>query len=188
MPLRTKPNVDGGLIYASEGERLRYLASQVTGGCIVELGSYTGVSTCYLADGAPDGVDVYAIDLWDESGADFRRDVYKAPGVYEEFCRRIRDAGHEDRVTAIRARTIDVAFEWPLRVGLLFIDADHRYESTLADYEAWSPLVVQGGVIAFHDYPHRRHGPERVIHEIVIPSGEWGDFQLVDRLWTAVRL
>jgi hypothetical protein len=34
---------------------------------------------------------------------------------------------------------------------VLFIDADHRYDGVRRDYELYSPLVRDGGLIAFHD-------------------------------------
>jgi cephalosporin hydroxylase len=36
-------------------------------------------------------------------------------------------------------------------IDMLFIDADHRYEGVKRDYELYSPLVRDGGLIAFHD-------------------------------------
>jgi len=33
----------------------------------------------------------------------------------------------------------------------LFIDGGHAFDVALADYEAWSPHVAPGGVLAFHD-------------------------------------
>tara|TARA_R110000751_G_scaffold145140_1_gene248836 strand:- start:1558 stop:2184 length:627 start_codon:yes stop_codon:yes gene_type:complete len=32
-----------------------------------------------------------------------------------------------------------------------FIDADHTYNSVVRDFEAWSPLIKKGGLVAFHD-------------------------------------
>jgi cephalosporin hydroxylase len=52
-----------GSISEAEGERLKYLAS-LSSHNIVEIGSYYGKSTCYLASGASDDIKVYAIDLW----------------------------------------------------------------------------------------------------------------------------
>jgi len=36
-------------------------------------------------------------------------------------------------------------------VDFLFIDGDHTYEGVKRDFEMYSPLVKQGGIIAFHD-------------------------------------
>jgi cephalosporin hydroxylase len=41
------------------------------------------------------------------------------------------------------------------RVDFLFIDGDHTYEGVKRDFEMYSPLVREGGIIAFHDIcPH----------------------------------
>ena len=43
------------------------------------------------------------------------------------------------------------------RVDFLFIDGDHTYEGIKRDFEMYSSLVKEGGIIAFHDiakYPH----------------------------------
>lgn len=36
-------------------------------------------------------------------------------------------------------------------IDFLFIDGDHSYEGVKADFERYSPLVKDGGLIAFHD-------------------------------------
>jgi predicted O-methyltransferase YrrM len=36
-------------------------------------------------------------------------------------------------------------------LDFLFIDGDHSYEGVKRDFELYSPLVRQGGIIAFHD-------------------------------------
>lgn len=51
------------------------------------------------------------------------------------------------------------------RVGMLFIDGDHRYEFVKIDYETFSPCVREGGVIVLHDIK-----PEcRSVHQL------WGE-------------
>jgi predicted O-methyltransferase YrrM len=41
------------------------------------------------------------------------------------------------------------------RVDFLFIDGDHTYEGVKRDFEMYSPLVREGGIVAFHDIcPH----------------------------------
>lgn len=44
-------------------------------------------------------------------------------------------------------------------VDFLFIDGDHTYEGVKKDFEMYSPLVKEGGVIAFHDIVV--HPPEK---------------------------
>jgi hypothetical protein len=70
------------------------------------------------------------------------------------------------RVCWIEAIGPDAAERWK-REGrpppeFVFLDGDHSYESTRADWEAWSGLVVPGGVIALHD---SRSTPARPIDE-----------------------
>jgi predicted O-methyltransferase YrrM len=54
-------------------------------------------------------------------------------------------------------------------VDLLFIDGDHTYEGVKKDWEMYSPLVRQGGMIAFHDI-----------------AGNYEDTQ-VKRLWDSLK-
>jgi cephalosporin hydroxylase len=37
------------------------------------------------------------------------------------------------------------------KVDFLFVDGDHTYEGVKRDFEMYSPLVREGGIIAFHD-------------------------------------
>jgi len=41
-------------------------------------------------------------------------------------------------------------FEGP--VHLLFIDGDHSYQAVAKDIAGWTPLIVPGGVVIFHDF------------------------------------
>lgn len=42
----------------------------------------------------------------------------------------------------------------------LFIDGDHTYEGVKEDFERYSPLVADGGIVAFHDIVEHRHDPD----------------------------
>jgi predicted O-methyltransferase YrrM len=75
-------------------------------------------------------------------------------------------------------------------VEFLMIDGDHRYEGVRRDFELYSPLVGNGGLIAFHDIlPHPQvplcqvdifwneiKGRYRHL-ELVDPSEDWGNGQ-----------
>lgn len=174
-----------GRIREGEGLRLQFLASRVPEDlAIVELGSYRGKSTCYLASEAK--AHVYAVDLWNLGGQRGKDRRLWSNETWKLF--RQQTKPYRDKITPIRSRTVDAAFDWDKPIGLLWIDADHSYEACLADYEAWSPFVVHGGVIAFHDYAPQWPGVPRTIDNHVIPSGLWTDHTVVDRVWSGVRV
>lgn len=113
---------------------------------IVELGSYLGASTCFLAAGvAAKGGRVTAIDEWkNETMPDGLRDTFA------DFQRNI--AGVADRVRIVRKRTSEVTaadIQPPVHLG--FIDADHSYEATKSDAELLAPHLAPEGLLAFHD-------------------------------------
>ena len=141
-------------------------ASAPRGANIVELGSYLGASTCYLAAGAAQiGGRVTAIDLWNnETIAGGERDTFA------DFQRNTAGAAH--LITIVRKRTQDLtADDVKPPIHLAFIDADHSYEATRADAAFVAPLIAPDGVIAFHDTTAFA-GVGRALAEMLL-TGEW---------------
>lgn len=117
---------------------------------VVEIGSYKGKSTCYLADAAE---HVWAIDPWGLPGnvpGRFRFDLAR-----DDFDRQIALMGLEDKVTAIQGFSTEVAKTWDKPIDLLYLDGSHLYADVLADLRAWSPHVV--GVIICDDFGTARN-------------------------------
>jgi predicted O-methyltransferase YrrM len=153
-----------GWLSRSEGDRLAFLASQVPADqCIVELGSYRGKSSCFLARGALAGNRplVHCVDLW-SLGGQWETDVARRAGPplhqdhpehYEAFKSTLRRFGLTDVIIEVHGNTTEVGASWGgPPVGLLFVDADHRCESTKADLDAWTPHMAPGGWVVCHDY------------------------------------
>jgi len=144
----------------------RLAAALPAGAKVVEIGSYLGASTCFLAAGVAAGNGkVIAIDLWNnETIPDDSRDTFA------DFERNIAGVAH--LVKIVRKNTNDLTpadVEAP--VDLAFIDADHSYEATRHDAEFIAPLMGPAGVIAFHDsttFP----GVGRTVGEL-LATGEW---------------
>lgn len=143
-----------GLVSPEVGAVLAEMAAQVpVDQAIVEIGSYKGKSTCYLAAGARDGhgAHVYAVDAWDTEGNVTGR--FRFTEARDAFDRQIRSARLVSRITALQGFSTDVAARWDgPPIGLLFIDADHAEASVRADYEAWKPHLAPGAVVIFDDY------------------------------------
>ena len=102
---------------------------------IVELGSFTGRSTRFLADQAPSAV-VIAIDHWGgnpEMAADPEL-VALMPRLHETFLAECWL--YRDRVVPVRRSSVEgmrEVAEAGLRPDVVFIDADHGYDAVRAD-------------------------------------------------------
>lgn len=162
----------------AEVERLGDLATKVPSSLeIVELGSWKGGSSRFLAAGSQygGGAHITCIDIW----------------PWEPDRQAFMDTMDWSRVTPLRGRSTEIAKMWMKPIGLLFIDAAHDYRSVKADYRAWSGLVADGGWLAFHDSdrdnPYGIVGPRRLIDEEVEPSGLWTDVSMTNSLWTGRR-
>ena len=142
------------------------------GNFIVELGSWKGLSTVWLANAVKDRNDgktlVYAVDTWEGSSEHkVMLSEYENDQLYKEFLNNISTAGVSDFIIPLRGDTISVSRQWTVGrgIGLLHIDASHEYDSVREDFEFWSPFVMKGGIIVFDDVPDWP-GPSRLITEL----------------------
>lgn len=55
---------------------------------------------------------------------------------------------------------------WDLPINVLFIDGDHSYGGCKDDWENFSPFVVEGGWVLFHDCDATSPGVVQVFQEI----------------------
>ena len=135
----------------------RLAATWPVRGDIVELGSWIGLTTSYLATACRVRGEgkVHAVDTFrgtKEGGSRYASVERLGGSTLETFRDRIRRAGVDDIVEVLVGLTSDMVHRYqgqPIR--MLLIDADHSYEGTRSDFELWSPLVAGGGLIVFHD-------------------------------------
>jgi len=170
-----------GLVSREVGEALACLAYDVRSHhAIVELGSYRGKSTAYLAAGsaAGDGAPVFAVDPWDTPGNATGRFGFADPATREAFTRQIDAVGLAFNVTPLRGFSVDVARHWLRPIGLLYIDGSHTEKDVRADFNAWAPYLAPGAVVAFDDYNTPRNpGVAQVVDALKGDPrfGDWHD-------------
>lgn len=187
-----------GLYWPNEGLRLATLAAEVDPAhAIVEVGSYRGKSTCYLAAGAQSGrgAHVYAIDLWTDGPKNgfvrkyksrkLRHIHYDSPETLKTFRRQITLMGLADAVTAYKASSLHVAKTWNQTVGLLHVDGNHNTDAAVADFRAFERFIPAGGWVAFHDYHLLR--VKKAVELTVGASDEWVDIATHSRVLSARR-
>ncbi len=171
-------------IYTHLTERERFLLFELacsvpSQGVIVEVGSYLGASTSFLAVGGDRrGAKVYAVDTWSNRGmSEGIRDTYA------EFV--TNTAAHARTIVPLRGESTELAAGFRQRIDLLFIDGDHSHEGVCADLNAWLPKVKEGGIVAFHDYSWA-DGVRRAVREIIAPIQIEGGHRLDSMYWTRI--
>jgi MMP 1-O-methyltransferase len=152
-----------GFMPAAEGLALHQTAaSYAPVGPVLEIGSYCGKSTIYLATAARiAGQPVITVDHHRGSEEHQPGWEYHDPALVDAATGRIDTlprlratlaaAGLEDDVIMIVGRSAAVARVWHTPLGMLFIDGGHTEAAARADYESWAPWVAPGGALAIHD-------------------------------------
>ena len=152
-----------GFMPAPEGLALHDTAARYARvGPILEVGTYCGKSTIYLAAGArAAGQVVITVDHHhgseeNQPGWEYHDPELVDPGTgrldtLPHFRATLAASGLEDSVIAIVGRSDAVASLWRAPLGLLFIDGGHTDAAAVADYEGWAPHLAVGGALAIHD-------------------------------------
>jgi predicted O-methyltransferase YrrM len=177
-----------GFLDDEEGLRLHDLArAHAPLGPILEIGSYCGKSSVYLGAGAKAaGGVLFCLDHHRGSEENQPGELYHDPEVFDSAAERvdtlpflretIRRADLEDVAIPVVARSVTFARLWSAPLGMVFIDGGHTFEAARSDYEAWSPKIARGGILAIHDlFPDPNEGGQAPI-EIYRRALASGDF------------
>jgi len=182
----------GGWLTPKEALGLYHIARRLPrGATVVEIGSWKGKSTVCIAHGLRQGT-IHAIDPFNASGESESAAVYSrergAQPLLEQFQENLRTAGVADKVKACPGYSSAYLGRFDA-IHFLFIDGDHSQEGCQYDFENFSPAVVPGGYLAFHDYQPSREdlGPTHVVNQRVRYSKEFEFYARFDSLWIARR-
>ncbi|MYL82851.1 hypothetical protein GTA51_06835 [Desulfovibrio aerotolerans] len=177
-----------GFLDPIEGYALYLLSKFGPGiGTIVEIGSYAGRSTAYLARGSKEArrEKVIAVDHFEGSpehreGGDHESAFVKNNNLYDVFIHNLNRAKVSDRVSVIKKSSCAAAADWRHPIRLLFIDGDHSYEDSKRDFECWSEWLVPEGLAVFHDIESFQ-GVTTFYNEL-LAGGQYGEVLSVDSL------
>ncbi|MGI9621974.1 MAG: class I SAM-dependent methyltransferase, partial [Acidimicrobiales bacterium] len=87
----------------------------------------------------------------------------------------------EGSVVAIVGESAKVAAHWAGEVAMLFIDGGHGEVQAAEDYQAWSPKLTLGGVLAIHDvFEYPNEGGQAPRDHIYRPALDSGDFEQLE--------
>jgi len=191
-----------GFMPEAEGQALSGAAARYASrGPVLEIGSYCGKSTIYLAAAARQaGQLVVTVDHHRGSEEHQPGWEYHDPGLVDPGTGRLDTlprlratlaaTGLEDDVVVVVGRSAQVARLWRTPLGMLFIDGGHTDAAAVTDYEGWAPWIARGGLLALHDvFAHPADGgqaPYR-IYRRALKSGAFteipgeGSLRLLER-------
>ena len=164
-----------GMMAREAGPMLFMLAAtQRLSGDIVEIGSWQGRSTIFLASGAKASHNgkVFAVDHF--LGNPGKEKLYRVSredlsDLATNFKRNVEAFGVSEYVellavdSAIAARALSAR---AVRVRLLFVDGNHEYEAVRSDFEAFRGVLLPRALIAFDDYSASFPGVTRCVQEL----------------------
>lgn len=162
---------EGGFLYES--------ASKVKSpNVIVEIGSWKGRSAACLATGSKKGnnVKVYAIDPHDL-------------GEENSFCvfqMNMDVAGVADIVVPVVKTSVEAVRTWNGKIGMLFIDGAHDYNSVETDFLSWNEHLADDGIVCFHDSTNE-DGPNLAVKKYLFRSGKFRDVRVTDSITSATK-
>lgn len=160
-----------------------------------EVGVHTGMMTSMLLRGCPQ-LKLYAVDNWwavppkptDPEKLKNWVDVGLAGRNPARDRSRFKErtAPYKDRLTVLYGDSVEMATRVEDNsLDFVFIDADHRYESVIADLKAWVPKVKDDGIVCGHDYDHPRFpGVTQAVFEAFGEEHEDINF---DHIWRAKK-
>jgi MMP 1-O-methyltransferase len=165
MPARLRRLAEAatGFMPPAEGLALyRTAAAYAPVGPVLEIGTYCGKSTVYLAAAARQaGQAVITVDHHHGSEENQPGWEYHDPSLVDSRTGRLDTlphlratlgrAGLEEDVIVVVGWSARVARLWATPLGLLFIDGGHTEAAAQADYEGWARWVAPGGALAIHD-------------------------------------
>ncbi len=103
----------------------------------MEIGSYKGKSTCYLASATIH--NVYAVDPWDLTGNVNGRFGFAQASTREAFDLQTKPYPN---IIPVQGFAVKVAESFAMPVGLLYVDGDHSEQAVYNDVLAWLPLTI----------------------------------------------
>lgn len=169
-------NVEG-LTTLQQCDTLFYMAytSVKRAGRIVEIGSFKGKSTCWMAKAlqiAGSNEKIVAIDPHINTHNPGVVPTHKEDSSYDAFLNNLKNCGVTQYAEPIKQTSKDAAKNWNQPIKLLFIDGSHLYNDVMLDLRFWEPHLNIGGIIVMHDT--KPYGPKvevrRAMNNYIVKS------------------
>jgi len=157
----------------------RLIDSMPSNGTFVEVGAWLGRSTSFLCANASYHQHIVVVDTWLGSASELLTTHRLASQIdlFVAFTNNLK--GYTYTPYRIPSKEAAKLFQ-DGSLDVVFIDAEHTFETTKEDIQSWLPKVKSGGYIAGHDYSPNWKGVMQAVDEIFAAEVE---LDLEDTCW-----
>lgn len=157
-----------GWLSKNEGQLLAYFAKR-TKGPIVEIGSFQGKSTVFMAQATKN--PIYAVD----------------PHYLHSYRKFLKSTKKYKNIIPIKKTSAGANIHWSLPIGLLHIDGAHEYKFAKQDLQLWLPHLAGDGVVVCHDAFAPYFDVWRAVREEIFDKKGWAYIGVLDSQIFAIR-
>lgn len=163
-----------GMVTPQSGQMLYSLCvMQETSGDVVEIGSWQGRSSSFLARATRDSKNgqFYAIDHF--RGNVGKEDSYvigkeDLSDLKHNFLENMKSLDLVSSVNLMDMPNSEAAVNFhPEQIRFLFIDGDHTAEGVSKDIELFFPKLCSGAIVVFDDFSHTFPGLIQVVNNLL---------------------
>lgn len=186
MPVYYTADQIPGWLSKNEGQLLAYFAKRANGP-IVEIGSFQGKSTIYMAKVAKQ--IIYSVDphLGRVSSLSQPEKHHRLRSTFSSFQKNLKRFGVESKVVSDRKTSAAANKGWTRPIALLHIDGLHEYEHVKKDLRLWLPHLKDGGVVVCHDAFCLFPDVFKAVNEEIFQKGQWKYLGALDSQIFAVK-
>ena len=150
------PFDDHGWFAQNNRIRLEYIIDKLKPKVVVELGSWLGASTIFMAEKLSEGAILYAVDNWNQQGSAGVQNnplwSSKLKTLYQSFLSNVIHKKMTQIVIPIRMDTLEAARALNITAELVYVDASHEEEDVYNDIIHWYPHLDIGGIMCGDDW------------------------------------
>lgn len=119
---------------------------------IIEVGSWLGLSTRFLAQKLPDDGKLYAVDTWLGSDEFSHQNDPRLAYLFQLFLSNVKHAQLTHKIVPVRMASLEAASALAIHADLIYLDASHKTDDVVQDILAWHPHLEPNGILCGDDW------------------------------------
>ena len=145
------PFDDHGWFY--NGDQLKPILEARSPKIVIEIGSWLGLSTRFIASLLKNDGKLYAIDTWKGSPREAVHMIDpRLPYLYQLFLSNIKHANLTSKIIPIRMDSAEASAALNVKADLIYLDGAHDTHSVINDIMNWHPHLNEEGLLCGDDW------------------------------------